>query len=127
MTLKTANSLLEEKIKTPEFYLLPKIHKANNPRRPLIRSINCHTSRISELVDYHLQPEVKKLKSYVKNTTDFITKTEAKEQESDDSYLVSLDIRFSYTNIYHKEGIQAAKEKVKKSKPSISIKLISTF
>ena len=33
LTLKTPNSLLEEKIKTPEFYLLPKIHKANNSRK----------------------------------------------------------------------------------------------
>ena len=45
------------------------IHKANNPGRPVISSVNCHTSRISELVDYYLQPEVKKLKSYVKDTT----------------------------------------------------------
>ena len=52
VTLKSANSLLEEKIKTSEFYLLPKIHKANNPGRPVISSINCHTSRISEFVDY---------------------------------------------------------------------------
>ena len=51
LTLKTANSLLEEKIKTPDFHLLPKIHKANNPGRPVISSINCHTSRISEFVD----------------------------------------------------------------------------
>ena len=47
LTLKTANSLLEEKIKTPEFHLLPKIHKANNPGRPIISSVNSHTSRIS--------------------------------------------------------------------------------
>ena len=52
VTLKSANSLLEEKIKTSEFYLLPKIHKANNPGRPVNSSINCHSSRISEFVDY---------------------------------------------------------------------------
>ena len=52
LTLKTGKSLLEEKIKTPEFHLLPKIHKANNPGRPVISSVNCHTSRISEFVDY---------------------------------------------------------------------------
>ena len=46
-TLRTGNSLLEEKIKTPEFHLRPKIHKANNPGRPAISSVNCHTSRIS--------------------------------------------------------------------------------
>ena len=41
------SSHLEEKIKTPEFHLLPKIHKANNPGRPIISSVNSHTSRIS--------------------------------------------------------------------------------
>ena len=74
LTLKTANSLLEEKIKTPEFHLLPKIHKANNPGRPVISSINCHTSRVLKFVDYYLQSEVKKLKSYFKDSTDFIKK-----------------------------------------------------
>ena len=126
LALEIANSLLEEKIKTPEFHL-PKIHKANNPGRPVISSINCHTSRISEFVDYYLQPEVKKLKSYVKDTTDFIKKIEAIDHVSDDSYLVSLDVRSLYTNIPHKEGIEAVKQKLKKSKPSISIKVILTF
>ena len=127
MTLKTVNSLLEEKIKTSEFHLLPKIHKSNNLGRPAISSINCHTSRISEFVDYYLQTEVKKLKSYVEDTTDFIRKTEAIDHVSDDSYLVSLDVRSLYTNIPHKEGIEAVKQKLKKSKPSINIKVILTF
>ena len=61
LALKTANSLLEEKIETPEFHLLPKIHKANNPGRPVISSVNCHTSRISELAYYYLPREAKKL------------------------------------------------------------------
>ena len=127
MTLRTANYFLEEKIKTPEFHLLPKIHKANSPGRPVISSVNGHTSRISEFVDYYLQPEVKKLKSYVKDTTDFIKKIEAIDHVSDDSYLVTLNVRSLYTNIPHKEGIEAVKQKLKKSKPSISIKVILTF
>ena len=74
LNLNTANSLLEEKIKTPEFHLLPKIHETNNAGRPVINSINCHTSRI---VDYYLQLEVEKLRSYVKDTADFIKNIEA--------------------------------------------------
>ena len=80
LTLKTANSLLDEKIKTAEFHLLPKIHEVNNPRRPVIFKICCY-----------LQPEVKKLKSSVKDTTDFIKKIEPIDQVSDDSDLVSFD------------------------------------
>ena len=109
MTLKTTNSLLKEKIKTPEFHLLPKMHKANTPKRSVICFINCHTSRISELVDYYLQPEVKKLKSYVKHNTDFIKKTEAKDHVRDDSYLISLDAHSLYINTLHKEGTEAVK------------------
>ena len=121
MTSKTANSLLEEKIQTPEFHLLPEIHKANNPGRPGISSVNCHTNRISECVDYYLQPEVKKLKSYVKDTTDFIKKIEAIDHVSDNSYLASLDVCSLYISIPLKETIETVKQKLKKSKPSISI------
>ena len=76
LDLKTVNSLLKEKIKIPEFHLLPKIHKADNPVRIVISSINTTLNRISEFVDYYSQPEVKKLKSYVKDTTDSIKKTQ---------------------------------------------------
>ena len=124
MTSKTATSLLQEKIKTLEFHLLPKMHKANNPGRPVISSVNCHTRRISELVDYYLQPEVKKPESYDKDTTDFIKKIEMIDHVNDGSYLVSLDVCSLYTNIPHKEGIEAVKQKLKKSKPSISIRVI---
>ena len=63
---------------------------------------------------YHLQPKVKKLKSYVKDTTDFIEKMETIDHVSDDSYLVSSDVRSLYTSIPPKEGIEAVKQKLKK-------------
>ena len=44
-----------------------------------------------------------------------------------DSYLVSLDVCSLYTNIPHKEGIEAVKQMLTKSKPGISIKVILTF
>ena len=46
-------------------------------------------------------------------------KIEAIDHVSDVSYLVSLDVRSLYTNILHTEGIEAVKQKLKKSKPSI--------
>ena len=58
---------------------------------------------------------------------DFIKKIEATDHVSDYSYLVSLVVWSLYTNIPHKEGIEAVKQKLKKSKPSISIKVILTF
>ena len=72
---KLSKSLKATDCKTPKFYLLPKIHKVKNPGRPVISSINCHTSLISEFVDQQLQPHVKKLPSYIQDTTDYINKT----------------------------------------------------
>ena len=43
---------------------------------------------------------------------------------SDDSQLVSLDVSSSYTNISDKEGNKSVKQKIKKPRSSISIKLI---
>ena len=37
--------------RTPIFYMLPKIHKINNPGRPIISSVNSHTEKISAYGD----------------------------------------------------------------------------
>ena len=58
---------------------------------------------------------------------DFIKKIEAIDHVSHDSYLVSLDVRYLYINMPHKAKIEAVKQKLKKSTPSISIKVILTF
>ena len=44
---KIANALKATDVKTPHFYLLPKIHKPNNPGRPVVSSINCHIKNIT--------------------------------------------------------------------------------
>ena len=49
--------------KKSHFYLKPKVHKDGNPGRTVISSVNCHISKISEYVDYHLQPIVKEIPS----------------------------------------------------------------
>ena len=65
------------KIRTPQWYLLPKIHK-NPPSntkfvgRPIISACSSPTSRISEFLDYYILPIVKKQPTYIRDTTDFI-------------------------------------------------------
>ena len=68
------NGLKNPSTRTPQFYISPKIHEKGNPSRPVVSSINCHTANISKYVDYHLQPIVKQIPSYVKETNDFINK-----------------------------------------------------
>ena len=70
----TAEGLKPLEPRTLRFYLLLKIHKENNPGRSVISSVNCHTSRISSFVDYHIQHSAQSRKSYVRDTTDFINR-----------------------------------------------------
>ena len=69
-----AAKLEVQEAKTPAFYMLLKILKPENRGRPVISSVNCHTTSISQYVNHHLQPRVIEVKSYVKSSADFIKK-----------------------------------------------------
>ena len=69
-----ADGLRSVNPKTPKFYISPKIHKENNPGKPVINLINCHTSEISRFVNHHRQHLVRKIPSHIKDTNDFIKK-----------------------------------------------------
>ena len=123
-----ANGLKNPSPRTPQFYWSPKIHKKGNPGRPVGSTVNCHTANISKYVDYHLQPIVKQLPSYVKDTNDFINKINAVKSVPKNSYLVTMDVRSLYTNIPNAEGISAMKRGFDNySKKTTSTKVITTF
>ena len=109
-----SEELETENPKTPHFYLKPKVHKEGNLGRPVISSINCHTSKISEYDDYHLQPIIKEIPSYVQNATDFFRKINEINFVPDNSYLVSLNIKSLYTSIPNAEGIKSVKTSLEK-------------
>ena len=113
---------------TSKFSLYPKIHKDGNPGRPVIISVDCHSSKISKYVDYHLQPEVCKLKSYTKDSTDAMNKlAEIKGEITEHDILVTMDVHSLYTNIPNDEGIQAVREKLNNSPSRIPTRVITTF
>ena len=103
-----AKALTVDNPKTARFYLLPKIHKINNPGRPITNAINSPTSSIAEFVDYQLKPIVQNLKSYIKDTTDFLNKLEIIRKVPEGAILVTIDVTSLNTNIAHNEGINAA-------------------
>ena len=71
---ESSHYLKPDNPKVGRFYLLPKIHKVNNPGRP-IASANGHpTEKIYEFVDFHLRPHVEALPSHLKDTTDYLLK-----------------------------------------------------
>ena len=94
----------------------------------MISSINCHTSKISECVDYHVQPIVKEIPSYVQHTTDFLKKINQIDFVPDNSYLVSVDVKSLYTNIPNAERVKSVKTSLEKcSKRTASTKVVTTF
>ena len=125
---KVAEGLKRNDPKTPKFYLRSKIHKEGNPGRPVVSSVNCQTASISKYVNYHLQPIVKEIPSYVKDTQDFLKKLEKVKDIHQESLLVTLGVKSLYTNIPNKEGIKAVKESYEKYKEkTVSTKVIITF
>ena len=50
------------------FYTLPKIHKLNNPGRPIVNSIGSITEKISAYVDENIKHLSKLVPSYIKDT-----------------------------------------------------------
>ena len=74
--------------------------------RPIVSSVNSVTENISSFVDGWLNPLVQKLPSYIKDSMEFI-KLITTTQVPKDSILVSIDVSSLYTNIPHKDGIEA--------------------
>ena len=82
------NILYRENPRTSNLYLLPKIHKANNPGRPIINSIGSITEPLSAYADQILRKYSKKCESYIKDTSHFlnIVKDIKTERRSDPVY-----------------------------------------
>ena len=49
-----ASRLTVDEVRTPQFHIFPKVHKTNIPGRPVVSSVECHTSKISKFVDHYL-------------------------------------------------------------------------
>lgn len=96
--------------RTARFYHVTKIHKVENPGRPIVSSCRAPTERISKYVDHHLRPLVVQTSSYLRNTTDFLRKLSTLEMLPPGSILVTLDVSSLYTNIPHNEGVAACRE-----------------
>ena len=49
-----ANKLTIDEVRTAQFHTLPKVHNPNIPRRSVVISVECHTSKILKFVDHLL-------------------------------------------------------------------------
>ena len=94
--------------RTPIFYMLPKIHKPNNPGRPIISGCDSPTANLSVYLDYYLKPIVQTLPSFIRDAEDFLqTILHPNIHIPANAILVTMDVQSLYTNIPQNEGIQA--------------------
>ena len=98
--------------KLGRFYLLPEIHKRleNVPGRPVISYCGTATERISEFLDFHIQPLVVKVPSIIRDTTDFLCKLKGLGFIPKTAILCTVDVVGLYPHIPHEEGLEALRK-----------------
>ena len=112
------NYLSDSKARTAQFYMLLKIHKTlqNPPGRPIVSGNGCPTECVSQFIDHFLQPCVKNIRSYIKDTTDFLSMLESVRNLPPNCLWVTPDVASLYTNIPNQEGCTAALESLNNSR-----------
>ena len=101
-----------ENPKFARFCLLPKIHKHlfNIPSRPVVSNCGYYTENISSFLDYHLQPITRAVKTYIKDTNDFLKKVRDLGNLLENAILCTVDVVGLYPNIPHGEGLAALRK-----------------
>ncbi|CAJ0946010.1 unnamed protein product [Ranitomeya imitator] len=106
---KLSEYLINTQPMIPVFYVLPKVHKdlMNPPGRPIVASTNSLLSPLAITLDRILTPLLHNISSYLKDTTDFLSKLHAITPVVSGCTLVTLDVNSLYTCIDHQRGIAA--------------------
>nr|XP_047138930.1 uncharacterized protein LOC124814884 [Hydra vulgaris] len=105
---QTAEFLLPHKpCRPPLFYGLPKIHKPNIPLRPIVSACSGPTDNLSEYLTRFIQPLVESLPAYIKDSIHFLNMLQNIRLQSSEFIFVTADVTSLYTNIPHRDGIDA--------------------
>ena len=128
----TKDGLKVNNPKAGNLYCLPKIHKDPNskrpPPRPICNSKGTPTEIISQRIDEQLQPLVKKLPSYIQDSSDFLRKIEEINETHTlptNTLLCTWDVKSLYTNIPKEGGKEACEYFLHTNK--ISLYVINTI
>ena len=146
LTKKEFSHILNDQWQSSNFYVLPKIHKCKEIKeaiaaenkeyvalqapqslkgRPIVAGPNCPTKHLSELLDKILKPLVPRLRSYVKDDWDVLSKIP--RSVNGQCELLSCDVVSLYTSIPHDLGIQALTYWLDKSRHLIPSRFTNGF
>ena len=105
-----AKHLVVTTLCTSRFYMLPKIHKPNNPGHPIVSACCCPTENISAYLDEVMAPFVKQLPTYVKDASHALSIFDSftfDESDQRPCFLFTMDVKSLYTVIPDDGGVQA--------------------
>ena len=107
ITKRDHRFLFRKHHKTPVLYLLPKVHKNITPcpGRPIVSGNESLLEPLSQYVDHHIQPFVKNLPAYIRDSSDFLLKLDQITLDLSDMILATLDIESLYTKIPQQAAI----------------------
>ena len=95
----------------PKFYGLPKIHKKDNPLRPIVSSIGSVSYESARFLSKILGPLVGKTKHHIKNSSDLVEKIRDLEVPPPWK-LVSFDVSALFTSIPINEALEVVEKKL---------------
>ena len=87
----------------------------NAPGRLATRNCGTPAGNVTEFLDNHLQPIMRKVLSYIKDSGDFINKIRKMGSIPDNAILVSADSTASYTSIPLDVGLKALRKVLDKT------------
>ena len=93
--------------RTPLLYGLPKIHKPGCPLHSIFSGCDGPTDHLSAYITHLIHPLTSNLPSHIKDTKHFLNLIEELPPLPPNAPLVTADVTSLYTNIPHKEGIEA--------------------
>ncbi|XP_065671866.1 uncharacterized protein LOC136089724 [Hydra vulgaris] len=116
---KKTSELLRPKtpLRTPLFYGLPKIHRIGIPLSPIVSGCDRPIDNLSFFITDFIQPVAEQLPAYFKDTTHLFKLLQSHVLETNNYTLVLADVISLYTNIPHREGIDAVKFYLKRAPP----------
>ena len=100
------------------FFPLPQIYKRlhNVPSRPVLSNSDYYTENISSLLGHHLQPLAQAVKSYIKDTNEFLKYFRSLPKLPDGIILCTMNVVGLHPNIPHQEGLSALRKRLETRK-----------
>jgi len=92
--------------RTALLYFLTKTHKSPMALRPIVSQVGSATVNMATFLDQYLQPMIRELPAYLKDSTQFIREITALPIGPED-ILVMVDVKSLYTCIPTQEGLDA--------------------